>query len=305
MTVGSSRNPLAMILVGGRRTRVRVEGDPADPPLLLLHGIGRSLEDWAPQYRRLADGHRVIALDLPGSGFSARAPEPTTLSVLAREVFATLEALGERRPVHAIGNSLGGAVGMGLLARDPARIASLVLVDSAGFGPETALPLRLLAIPVVGELATRSVTPAGACLSERLIFADKRLVTRQRIEHALAIAGEPGTGEVLLETIRELADLRGVKPEWRAQLTAAVAERRQPTLILWGERDRIIPISHLESARRVFPHAETHVFPRAGHMPQLECPDDFAARVRAFVSKAEAGSESPEPGSRRTVVLDG
>ena len=295
-----------MITVLGRRTRVRLEGDPDSPPVLLLHGIGRSLEDWAPQYPRLAGAHRVIALDLPGSGFSARAPEPTTLEVLARGVLETLDTLGERRPLHVIGNSLGGAVAMQLLVLDPARVASLVLVDSAGFGADVALALRLLAVPVLGELAGRRTTRGGARMLERLIFADRTLATTARIEHALAIAGQPDTSTIVLETTRALATFRGVKPAWRAQLTAAVAQHPRPTLVVWGDRDRIVPARHLESARRVLPHAETQLFTNAGHMPQLECPDAFAARVLAFIADAE-----PAPASRRRrrsarkEVLDG
>ena len=295
-----------MITVLGRRTRVRLEGDPASPPVLLLHGIGRSLEDWGPQYPRLAGAHRVIALDLPGSGFSARAPEPTTLEVLARGVLETLDTLGEPRPLHVIGNSLGGAVAMQLLVLDPARVASLVLVDSAGFGAEVALALRLLAVPVLGELAGRRTTRGGARMLERLIFADRTLATTARIEHALAIAGQPDTSTVVLETTRALATFRGVKPAWRAQLTAAVAQHPRPTLVVWGDRDRIVPARHLESARRVLRHAETQLFTNAGHMPQLECPDAFAARVLAFIADAE-----PAPASRRRrrsarkEVLDG
>ena len=295
-----------MITVLGRRTRVRLEGDPDSPPVLLLHGIGRSLEDWGPQYPRLAGAHRVIALDLPGSGFSARAPEPTTLEVLARGVLETLDTLGERRPLHVIGNSLGGAVAMQLLVLDPARVASLVLVDSAGFGAEVALALRLLAVPVLGELAGRRTTRGGARMLERLIFADRTLATTARIEHALAIAGQPDTSTVVLETTRALATFRGVKPAWRAQLTAAVAQHPRPTLVVWGDRDRIVPARHLDEARRVLPHAETQLFTNAGHMPQLECPDDFAARVLAFIADAE-----PAPASRRRrrsarkEVLDG
>src|SRR5439155_21817856 len=215
---GSSRvSTPTMITVLGRRTRVRLEGDPDSPPVLLLHGSGRGLEDWAPQYPRLAGSHRVIALDLPGSGFSARAPEPTTLEVLARGVLETLDTLGERRPLHVIGNSLGGAVAMQLLVLDPARVASLVLVDSAGFGADIALALRLLAVPVLGELASRRTTRGGARMLERLIFADRTLATTARIEHALAIAGQPDTSTVVLETTRALATFRGVKPAWRAQ----------------------------------------------------------------------------------------
>ena len=97
----------AIVSVGGRRTRVRIEGDSQSPPVLLLHGIGRSLEDWAPQYPRLAGSHRVIALDVAGFGFSDRLTERSTLKALAQSVIDTLDALGERRPLHVVGNSLG------------------------------------------------------------------------------------------------------------------------------------------------------------------------------------------------------
>ncbi|WP_433189278.1 alpha/beta fold hydrolase [Actinoallomurus sp. CA-150999] len=277
----------AMITVRGRRTRVRVEGDPANPPMLLLHGIGRSLEDWAPQYPRLAGTHRVIALDLPGSGFSARSPEHATLEVLARGVLETLDILGEQRSLHVIGNSLGGALAMQLLVLDPERIASLVLANSAGFGTEVAFPLRLLAVPVLGDLLGRRTTRRSARMTERLTFADPGLVTTARIEHALAIAGRPDTSTVLLETTRALATFRGVKAGWRAELTAAAAKHPRPTLVIWGDRDRILPAAHLDTARRLLPHAEHELFAGVGHMPQIECPDDFATRVLAFLTTAE------------------
>ena len=277
----------AMITVVGRRTRVRVEGDPGGPPVVLLHGIGRSLEDWAPQCHRLAKTHRVIALDLPGSGFSARSPERTTLEVLARGVLETLDTLGEQRPVHLIGNSLGGAVALQILVLEPERVASLVLVNSAGFGAEVALPLRLLAVPVLGDLAGRLATRASARMAERLNYADPRLATTARIQHALAIASQPDTNTVLLETTRALATFRGVQPGWRTELTTSAAKHPRPTLIIWGDRDRVLPAQHLDAARRVLPHARTHLFAGVGHMPQIECPDEFAARVQAFLADTE------------------
>ncbi|WP_431239414.1 alpha/beta fold hydrolase [Mycolicibacterium aichiense] len=72
----------AFVEVDGRRTRVRVDGDPGNPPVLLIHGIGRSLEDWAPQHERLAQSYRTISLDVPGFGFSERPQETITLPVL-------------------------------------------------------------------------------------------------------------------------------------------------------------------------------------------------------------------------------
>ncbi|WP_067834712.1 alpha/beta fold hydrolase [Nocardia lijiangensis] len=281
------------ISLDGRRVRVRIDGDPDRPPVLLLHGIGRSLEDWAPQFPRLARTHRVIALDVPGFGFSDRPRERITLPVLAREVAETLAALDEGRRLHVIGNSLGGAVAMQLLALEPERVASLVLVNSAGFGSEVAMALRLLAVPGIGYLATRHTTRLAAEMTERLIFADKSLVTKERIDHALAIAKQPDPGDVMYETARALATGRGVRSEWRTELIAAVAKHPRPTLAVWGDLDRVLPAHHLVTARQLLPHAETHLFTGFGHMPQIECPDKFAQLVLAFLaSAATAGSRT-------------
>ncbi|MFJ9714106.1 alpha/beta fold hydrolase [Streptomyces sp. NPDC101234] len=290
----------AFISVEGRRTRVRVVGAPDRPPILLLHGIGRSLEDWAPQYPRLSRTHRVIALDLPGFGFSARSPEPATLQVLARGVAETLDALGEQRPLHVLGNSLGGAVAQQLLVLAPERVAGLVLVNSAGFGSEVALPLRLLTVPLLGRLATLRTTRASARLSELLPVDNPKLATKERIDHALAISRQPDPSIVLLELIRELATPRGAKSQWRAELTAAVARHRRPTLIVWGDRDRVLPAHHLDAARSLLPHAETHLYTGIGHMPQIECPDAFATRVLEFLADTEP-ADHPGPALPPTV----
>ncbi|MET8875294.1 alpha/beta fold hydrolase [Nocardia sp. NPDC004604] len=288
------------IPLDGRRVRVRIDGDPDRPPVLLLHGIGRSLEDWAPQFHRLARTHRVIALDVPGFGFSDRPRERITLPVLARGVAETLAALGEERRVHVIGNSLGGAVAMQLLALEPARVASLVLVNSAGFGSQVAMALRLLAVPGIGYLATRHTTRLAAEMNERLIFADKSLVTKERIDHAIAIAEQPDPADVMYETARALATGRGVRREWRTELIAAVAKYPRPTLAVWGDLDRVLPAHHLVTARQLLPHAETHLFTGIGHMPQIECPDEFAQLVLTFLAgAATAGSRTTRVGLGR------
>ena len=270
------------VAVDGRRTRVRVDGNPDNPPVLLLHGVGRSLEDWAPQWNRLAGSYRVITLDIPGFGFSSRPTESMTLASLARGVVDTLDALGEQRPLHVIGNSLGGAVALQLLIQRPERVASLVLVNSAGFGREVTMLLRMLALPVIGRLATRRTTRASARMLERSIFADRSLASRQRIEHAVAIGRQPDSGVVMREIAGELATGRGVKDGWRAELSSAAEQHPRPTLIIWGDRDRVLPAHHLETAQRLMPHAKTHLFDGVGHMPQIECPDEFADLVLAF-----------------------
>ncbi|WP_072845253.1 alpha/beta fold hydrolase [Rhodococcus tukisamuensis] len=72
---------------------------------------------------------------------------------------------------------------------------------------------------------------------------------------------------------------------------AAANRHPRPTLVMWGERDRVQPAHHLVAARSMYPHAETHLFPGVGHMPQLECPDDFAALVSAFLADAATADQ--------------
>ncbi|GAA0629389.1 hypothetical protein GCM10009547_36310 [Sporichthya brevicatena] len=270
--------------VAGRRTRVRIEGDPAGRPVVLLHGIGRSLEDWDPQFELLRAGNRLIALDLPGFGYSQRRPEPSTLPSFAAGVLETLDALGESRPVHLIGNSLGGAVSLGVLGAAPDRVASVVLVNSGGFGREVTYLLRMLAVPGVGKQLLRRPTRASARLIERALYRDRSYATPERIEHALKLGRQPEAAAFMAETALGLGTIRGVDQGWRRDLLVAARKHPKPMLIVWGDRDKILPHRHLETARRAFPDAKTHLFPDTGHMPQIERAPEFAALVQEFLA---------------------
>jgi pimeloyl-ACP methyl ester carboxylesterase len=272
------------VTVRGARIRVRESGDPGHPPVLLLHGIGRSLEDWDPQHERLAGDHRLISVDLPGFGLSEPLPGRVTLAALAEGVAATVDALGEDRPLHVMGNSLGGAVAMRMLTVAPARIATLTLVNSAGFGKEVTLALRILAVPGLGKTLLRRINARSAYRIERSLFYDRAHVTQERVDFALRVAARPHNARVYLETARELGTLRGIRAPWRQTLLGQVAAHPKPALIVWGDRDLILPATHLAAARAAFPHAATHLFADTGHMPQIERPDDFADLARLFLA---------------------
>jgi pimeloyl-ACP methyl ester carboxylesterase len=213
------------IYVKGRRTRVLIEGDVHQTPIVLLHGVGRSLEDWQPQFLPFRQaGYRVIAPDLPGSGFSDRLPVPTTLPGLAQGVLETLDVIGETRRLHVMGNSMGGAVALQLLALDPDRVATLNLVSSAGCA-----------------LATRYTNRTSARMHERRLYVDRSLATDERVDRALTLARQSGTRAVVHESARSLASIRGARPEWRDELLRNVCQYPRPTLIVWGDRDRIVP----------------------------------------------------------------
>ena len=283
---------IASVTVRGARIRVRTSGDPAAPPVLLLHGIGRSLEDWDAQHERLSDDYRVISTDLAGFGLSDRVSGPATLEVLADTTLDVLDEIGEHRPVHLMGNSLGGAASMLLLTRAPERVATLTLVDAAGFGSEVIAALRVLGIPILGAKLLTSIDRAAARRTERSIFLDDAFVTEERIGFALEVAARADQAAVFAEIAKELGTVRGIRPGWRSELLTEVARHPRPTLVVWGERDIVLPPQHLRAAVAALPHAQSHVFARCGHMPQIECADEFAELVRGFLSDATAGPTS-------------
>ncbi|MFJ8829078.1 alpha/beta fold hydrolase [Micromonospora aurantiaca] len=253
--------------VDGRRTRCRISGD--GPPVVLLHGIGRTLDDFTALHTALARDHLVLAVDLPGHGGSAPLDGPHTLPALAAAVARFLDVAGLTGPAHLVGNSLGGAVAMRLAADEPQRVASLALLNSAGFGREVTAALRLLAVRPLARLLLRP-DPRIIRRTERAIFHDPAYVTEERLSTALAVARQPHAARVMLELVRDLGTWRGVRPQWRADLLDAVAALGLPTLLVWGERDLVLPAAHLAYARTRLPHARSHLFRDTGHMPQIE-----------------------------------
>jgi pimeloyl-ACP methyl ester carboxylesterase len=275
-----------LTLPSGRKVRYEVSG--SGEPVLLLHGIGRSLEDWSRVFDDLAEPFRVYAVDLPGFGESDRVEERSDLIGLARGVLEFLDALGERRPIRIIGNSLGGAVAM-QLALMLQQVRALVLVDSAGFGREVTIGLRAIAIPVIGRRLLRPSRRA-AMVQLRGIFYDHSLIRDEQVELAYRLAKRPGRADIFVETGRTLGGVRGMNKEWRDELLAELVARDSPTLVVWGENDIILPPSHLKSAAEAFPSARTHMFARSGHMPQLEHPAEFVEVVATFLAEIDEGS---------------
>ncbi|WP_316313850.1 alpha/beta fold hydrolase [Clavibacter michiganensis] len=271
----------AMLDVGGRRVRHRVTG--SGDPLLLLHGIGRSLEDWDEQHARLSAGHELHSLDLPGFGWSDPVAGPTTLESLADALPAYLDAAGVAGPVTAVGNSLGGAVAMTLATRHPDRVRALVLADSAGFGRQVTVGLRMLAFDPLATLLMRP-TPGNSRRSTRTIFHDPALTTDARVRHAQELSARPTHAATMLDIARDLGTVRGVSSRWRRPLVEGVRESGLPVPAVWGDRARTRPPAPLAAVARDLPAARTRLIPDCGHMPQIERPDLFAGLVEDFLS---------------------
>ncbi|RKQ36729.1 alpha/beta fold hydrolase [Kocuria tytonis] len=262
----------------------RVSG--SGTPVLLIHGIGRSLADWDRQHELLDAHHRVYSLDLPGFGGSERPARGMRLEHLAARVADFVRAQ-EIAPVHVVGNSLGGAVAMQLTADHPELVRSLLLADSAGFGRGVSPALRLASIPGVGE---RLMQPSrkGALRSERAMYHDPALATDERVAHGYQLAQRPGGTEAFLEMLRSLGSPAGVKSGWRRALLPRVRATGVPVFIVWGDKDAVLPFRHLARGAKTLA-ARTHRFPDTGHGPQLERADEFARLAREFWADAEKG----------------
>ena len=271
--------------IDGRMVRYRITGD--GPPVLLLHGIGRSLEDWDEQHELLSTHHRVISIDMPGFAYSERSEGVATLATLASVVPPLLDSLGIVEGLPVIGNSLGGAVAMTLAVEHPEVVSSLVLVDSAGFGTEVTIALRLIAVTPLGTALTRP-NPKNSMRAVESIFYDRSLATPERVDRSYTLALRPGHVQTLLDLARELGTFRGVRPQWRKSLLEALRTLALPTLVMWGDHDHVLPFPHLDAAIAALPGAESHVFTRTGHMPQIEQPEEFAAVVEEFLSRTHA-----------------
>jgi pimeloyl-ACP methyl ester carboxylesterase len=283
-------------LVDGHRVGVTVAG--AGSPLLLLHGIGRDRRDWSEVLSALAEHWRVVALDLEGFGDSEPWSDRVTLASMTWMVRRTLLALGIAEPVAVVASSMGGAVALRLHADDPKLVSALVLASSAGFASGATLGLRLMAFRGIGP-ALLSFRPIAARMQVRTLFADRAFASRLLVAEAVERIRRRQTRRVYFQVVHDLGGVRGVRPGWRAEVLRPLAETGTPTLVLWGERDAVLPVEQLTAAAAALPHARTRVLPGVGHMPQIEDPDGFVREVSSFLhDEVGPGAETRSAGSR-------
>jgi pimeloyl-ACP methyl ester carboxylesterase len=253
------------------------------PALVLLHGIANSSETWEPVAQALAERFEVIAPDLLGHGESATPRGDYSLGAHASGARDLLTALGHEH-VTVVGHSLGGGIAMQFAYQFPERCERLVLVSSGGLGREVHALLRAAALPgadwVLPLLTSRGVRSVGSGVAAALRFSrlapdgDVAVLAR-----GFASLDSAGARHAFLHTVRSVIDVTGqrVSAHDRLHLAAVL-----PTLIVWGERDSIIPVEHGRSAHEAMPGSRFEVFPRAGHMPHHHDPERFADTLAEF-----------------------
>lgn len=270
--------PSQFIDVKGQRVHLRDEGPRADSsPLLLIHGTSASLHTWDGWAAALRGRRRVIRFDLPGFGLTGpNASADYSDGAHALFVVDLADALGLQRFVLA-GNSLGGEVAWRTALLAPQRVEKLILVDAAGYAfvPE-AVPLgfAIALNPLTAWMTPYSLPRALVDSSVRNVYGDPSRVTPALVERYFQLTLRAGNRRALVQRLRQFVP---------GEQAARLRELKLPTLILWGERDRLIPP---DSARRFaadIAGSELVMLTRLGHVPHEEDPSASLVPVRRFL----------------------
>lgn len=259
--------------VTARGQQLRYVRDGRGPTVVLIHGYGESLIAWRGVFDLLAQDADVIALDLPGFGLSSKPARGYATDSIAATVLAALQTLGVGRAV-LVGHSLGGAVSSAAALAAPDRIRALVLLDPAVVGAPLAVP--------EGRPGDFSVDAA-----RRAVARYEAMRTRFTPPH------DP---QWLEESASALAYLPAQDSAYAASAAAVLAEfdfgyltpervlrLQQPTLVVWGEYDPVLPLSAGRALAASLPHAEFRVVERSWHRPHEERPAETAQIVRQFL----------------------
>jgi pimeloyl-ACP methyl ester carboxylesterase len=273
--------------IGGRRVNVIELG--SGPPVVFVHGLSGSWQNWLEQLPVFARDHRVVAVDLPGFGASEMPDWQISISGYGRWLDALYDAL--RIDVAAVvGNSMGGFISAELAIAYPARVERLVLVSAAGLTVEHQRHDRTLTVlrtldrrlaAYAGWLGTRSDTLARRPRARRMIFG--------LVAHRPDLLPAP----LVAEQIRG-SGKPGFVPALDALTSYPIRDRLPeiacPTLIVWGTKDWLVPVSDADEFARLIPNARKVVWPETGHMAMLERPAAFNRLLAAFLAE--------EPGER-------
>ncbi len=280
-------------LLHGQRVTYKLRGE--GPAIVLIHGITSSSRTWRAVIDGLAERHTVLAPDLLGHGRSGKPRGDYSLGAYASGIRDLMALLGIDSATIA-GHSLGGGIAMQFSYQFPERLDRLVLVDSGGLGSEVSLALRAatlpgaeFVLPLLFSPATRTIgRTAGSVLGRLGVHANANV---RGLAEGLDSLGDADARRAFVHTARSVIDPRGQRVDARDRLYLS---EDVPTLLIWGDRDPIIPIAHGREAHALMPDSRLEVFPGAGHFPFNDDPDGFVEVLSAFVAETEPADLQPE-----------
>lgn len=253
--------------------------------MVLIHGLTATHRYWSQNIPHLSQKRRVLALDLPGFGRS----EKPDVSYSTQFFVNTLAAfLDEKQIPRAtlVGNSMGGQIAMAFALAHPRRVDKLVLVDPAGV---TALPLWTLRVGMwlmangpLGRFAPRVPAPLIAALFKTVFPTRPDLAARYVRSYNQAIASEE-------YPLHLRAAFRSVWGVLRSPMQQRAREIGAPTLIFWGARDYLVPVTAARGLRKTIPHSRLLIYSQSGHCPMVDQPDRWNRDLERFLDGYAVG----------------
>jgi pimeloyl-ACP methyl ester carboxylesterase len=290
---------LRRLTLHGHRIAYRQAG--SGPVLVLIHGITSSSATWERVMPYLARRFTVIAPDLIGHGSSAKPRGDYSLGAHASGVRDLLLALGHER-ASIVGHSLGGGIAMQFSYQFPERTERLALIDTGGLGREVNVLLRAATLPgselVLPLLAATRLLDAGQLAGRLLGLLGLRARTDiEEMARGHATLSDAGARAAFVHTLRAVVEPGGQRVDASNRLYLAA---RIPFLLVWGERDSIIPVAHGRSTHERVPGSRLEVFGDSGHFPQLDEPQRFIDVLVDFIESTEPAT--PDAGGWRELL---
>jgi pimeloyl-ACP methyl ester carboxylesterase len=281
------------ITLHGHRVTYRRAG--WGPVVVLVHGITGSSKTWEDVIEPLAENYTVVAPDLLGHGESAKPRGDYSLGAYASGIRDLIAAIGHDRAT-VVGHSLGGGVAMQMAYQFPERVERMVLVSSGGLGREVHLLLRAAALPGSEIVLPLLASPGLIGRLDGLGGVLGRLGLRAGADldemwQGFSSLADPGARAAFIHTLRTILDPGGQRVSAVDRLYLAA---EMPSLIMWGERDPIIPFRHGVNATETMPGSRLVTFPDAGHFPHRQDPKRFVRELTDFIESTEPGDTRDE-----------
>jgi len=289
------------VLLHGHRVNFNIAGQ--GPTVVLIHGVAGRAGQWDQTVQLLAETHTVVAPDLLGHGDSAKPRGDYSLGAHASGIRDLLVGLNVER-ASVVGHSLGGGIAMQFAYQHPELCERLVLVASGGLGEDVHPLLRAATLPgsefVLPLLAHPRVLDVASVIPRALGQVGLRtrpdLTEMARGYQSLSNAE---ARSAFIHTLRGVIDPTGQRIDASDRLYLA---SKMPSLIVWGRRDRIIPVQHAQPTHEAMPGSRLELFDEAGHFPHLDEPLRFARTLEDFFHETEPARL--DIGMMRDLVLD-
>ncbi len=268
-------------LPDGAIAHVRDQGNKAGPVLVLVHGSNASLHTWEPWVAIMGARYRVVTMDMPGHGLTGAVPnDDYSRTGMVAFVHEVTQKLGLKRYAMG-GNSMGGGVAAQYTETYPCEVSALILVDAPGIprkhqpGEKIPLGFRLARMPGLNKIllyvTPRSIIEEGL----RKVFVDQSKVTEDMVARYYDLT--------LYDGNRRATGIRFRLSPNDQDVAGKLSKIKAPTLILWGDKDGLIPVEYAGEFAKRIAGAKVVIYPNVGHIPMEEVAEKSATDVQGFL----------------------